>query len=252
MHLADRFSDDEMMFQKESEIMHWNRIMIYDDVQSFTQELKKMLQLVLPSAEIITATTAEEALANLESCDLLILDIELENNRNGIEFFRYLQKRVTPYLPVIFVSGYLYNVEKVFEVEADAYLMKPVTLSRLKLCLQRLSKKVKRDTILVSMKNNMVPVPTESILFIENDTRHAKYYHTDGTEFLSVSRFNDLSECLPEYFCHCHKSFYVNLYHVTSLHRYAFTLDNGKEVPISQSRYSEAKKLYIRFIGKVL
>ncbi len=232
--------------------MHWKKIMIYDDVESFTQELKEMLQSVLPDAEIIAVTTAEEALADLESCDLLILDIELENNRNGIEFFRYLQKRVTPYIPVIFVSGYLHNVERVFEVEADAYLMKPVTLSRLKLCLQRVSKKVKRDTILVSMKNNIVSVPTESILFIENNMRHARYYNTDGTELISVSRFNDLAGSLPEYFCHCHKSFYVNMYHVTSLHRYAFVLDNDKEVPISQSHYPYVKKLYIRFVGKVL
>ncbi|MGN0575843.1 MAG: LytR/AlgR family response regulator transcription factor [Ruminococcus sp.] len=232
--------------------MNWKRIIIYDDVQSFSQELKEMLQSVLPDAEIIAVSTADEALENLKNCDLLILDIELENNRNGIEFFKYLQKCVTPYLPVIFVSGYLHNVEKVFEVEADAYLMKPVTLSRLKLCLQRLSQKIKRDTILISMKNNIVSVPTESILFIENNMRHAKYFNTDGTELISVSRFNDLAGSLPEYFCHCHKSFYVNLYHVTSLRRYAFMLDNNKEVPVSQNYYQDTKKLYIRFIGKVL
>lgn len=232
--------------------MHWKKIMIYDDVESFTQELKEMLQLILPDAEIITVITAEEALANLEGCDLLILDIELENNRNGIDFFRYLQKRVIPYLPVIFISGYLHNVEKVFEVEPDGYLMKPVTLNRLKLCLQRLSKKIKRDKILVSVKNGVESLSIDKILFVENNMRHAKYYNTDGAEYLSISRFNDLSEILPEYFCRCHKSFYVNLYHVTSLHRYAFTLDNDKEVPISQSRYAESKKLYEMFIGKFL
>lgn len=232
--------------------MYWKRIMIYDDVQSFTQELKEMLQLILPGAEIITVTTAEEALANLEGCDLLILDIELENNHNGIKFFRYVQKRVIPYLPVIFISGYLHNVERVFEVEPDGYLMKPVTLNRLKLCLQRLSQKIRQDKILVSVKNGVKSFFTNEILFVENSMRYAKYYNTDGAEHLSISRFNDLSEILPEYFCRCHKSFYVNLYHVTSLHRYAFTLDNDKEVPISQSRYSETKKLYIRFIGKIL
>lgn len=232
--------------------MHWKKIMIYDDVESFTQELKEMLQLILPDAEIITVITAEEALANLEGCDLLILDIELENNRNGIDFFRYLQKRVIPYLPVIFISGYLHNVEKVFEVEPDGYLMKPVTLNRLKLCLQRLSKKIKRDKILVSVKNGVESLSIDKILFVENNMRHAKYYNTDGAEYLSISRFNDLSEILPEYFCRCHKSFYVNLYHVTSLHRYAFTLDNDKEVPISQSRYAESQKLYEMFIGKFL
>ena len=55
-----------------------------------------------------------------------------------------------------------------------------------------------------------------------------------------------------EYFCHCHKSVYVNQYHETLLRRYAFVLDNGKEVTISQSHYSDVKKLYIRFVGKVL
>jgi len=133
--------------------MQWKKIMIYDDIESFSQELKEMLRLILPDAEIITVTTSEEALSKLKICDLLILDIELENNHNGIDFFRYIQKRITPYLPVIFISGYLHNIENVFEVEPDGYLMKPVTLSRLKLCLKRLSQKIKRDKILVSVKN---------------------------------------------------------------------------------------------------
>lgn len=232
--------------------MYWKKILIYDDIQSFALELKDMLQQCLPEAEIITAAAAQEAIANLDNCDLLILDIELENNRSGIDFFKYIQKKINPYLPVIFISGYLHNVERVFETNASAYLIKPITLNRLELCLQMLAKKAKRDTILISMKNNLIAVPTESILFIENNMRHAKYYNTDGTQLLSVSGFNELSKLLPEYFCRCHKSFYVNLYHVKSLQRYAFTLDNNTEVPISQSRYTETKNLYIRFIGKIL
>lgn len=232
--------------------MQWKKIMIYDDIESFSQELKEMLRLILPDAEIITVTTSEEALSKLKICDLLILDIELENNHNGIDFFRYIQKRITPYLPVIFISGYLHNIENVFEVEPDGYLMKPVTLSRLKLCLKRLSQKIKRDKILVSVKNGVEILLADDILYIENNMRHAKYCKVDGTELLSVSRFNDLYEVLPKYFCCSHKSFYVNLYHVTSLHRYEFTLDNGKNVPVSQSHYAKSKKLYEMFIGKVL
>lgn len=232
--------------------MYWKKIMIYDDAESFVKELKEMLITLLPDAEIVTATTSEEALANMENCDLLFLDVELENNRSGIDFFQYTQKRVSPYLPVIFISGYIHNVEKIFAVEPDGYLIKPVTPSRLKLCLEMISKKTKKDKILIPIKNGMVTYNANDIMYIENDSRYARFYSQDGTELLSAIKFKDLSETIPEYFCHCHKSFYVNLYHVKSMQRYVFTLDDGCEVSVSQSKYSESKQLYTRFIGKVL
>lgn len=117
------------------------------------------------------------------------VNAELENNRNGIDFFRYLQKRVIPYLPVI--CGYLYNVnvEKVFEIEPDGYLIKPITLNHLKLCLQRLSKRIKRDKVLVSVKNGFESFLTDEILFIENNMRHAKYQKDNIEEFFVDSYF---------------------------------------------------------------
>lgn len=232
--------------------LHWKRIVIYDDVRSFAEELRNMLQLVLDDTEIITVNNSEDAVSAIEDCDLLMLDIGLENGNDGIEFLKELQNRQALSFQTVFISGYLHNVERVFEVEADGYLIKPVTLSRLKLCLQRLSRKTKRDTMLVPVKKGVVQVSLEKVLFAENVSRHVKFCNEDGTEIISTSRFADLEESVPEYFCRCHNSFYVNLHHVTSLKRYVFTMDNGCEIPVSQSRYTETKNIYTRFIGKML
>lgn len=232
--------------------MGWNKILIYDDVQSFSEELKKMLIAVECGAEIVTVDNSEDAIRAMEGCDLLILDIELENGHDGIEFFRKMKIREDLCFQTILISGYLHNVERAYEVEADSYLIKPVTEERLKLCLQRLRRKVRRNTALVAVKNGVVSLSMEKVLYIENISRHAKYYMEKGAETESVSPFSSLDESVPEYFCRCHKSFYVNMYHVASLQRYAFILDNGIEVPVSQSRYSETKNKYTRFIGKIL
>ncbi|MGN0632035.1 MAG: LytR/AlgR family response regulator transcription factor [Ruminococcus sp.] len=232
--------------------MGWNKIIIYDDVQSFAEELKNMLISAGCSAEIVTVDNSEDAVRAMDGCDLLILDIVLENGRDGIEFFRKMKKREDLCFQTILISGYLHNVERAYEVEADSYLIKPVTEERLELCLQRLLRKTKRDTALVTVKNGVVSLSMEKVLYIENSSRHAKYYVENGTETESISPFSSLEDTIPEYFCRCHKSFYVNMYHAASLQRYAFILDNGKEVPVSQSRYSETKNKYTRFIGKVL
>lgn len=232
--------------------LHWKRIVIYDDVRSFAEELRDMLQLVLDDTEIITVDNQEDAVSAIEDCDLLMLDIGLENGNDGIEFLKELQNRQDISFQTVFISGYLHNVERVFEVEADGYLIKPVTLSRLKLCLQRLSRKAKKDTILVPVKKGVVQVSLEKVLFAENNSRHVKFCNEDGTEIVSASRFSDLADSVPEYFCRCHNSFYVNLHHVTSLKRYVFTMDSGCEIPVSQSRYTETKNIYTRFIGKML
>lgn len=232
--------------------MGWNKIIIYDDVQSFAEELKKMLIAVECGAEIVTVDNSEDAVREMDGCDLLILDIELENGHDGIEFFRKMKSREDLCFQTILISGYLHNVERAYEAEADSYLIKPVSEERLKLCLQRLLRKVRRNTVLVAVKNGVVSLSMEKVLYIENISRHAKYYMENGTETESISPFSSLEESVPDYFCRCHKSFYVNMYHVASLQRYAFILDNGIEVPVSQSRYSETKNKYTRFIGKIL
>lgn len=232
--------------------MGWNKIIIYDDVKSFAEELKQMLMNAYCGAEIIAVDNSEDAAKAMEDCDLLILDIELENGHDGIEFFRKMKMRDDLCFQTILISGYLHNVERAYEAEADSYLIKPVTEERLKLCMQRLLRKAKRNTALVAVKNGFVSISMEKVLYIENISRHAKYYMENGSETESVSPFSSLDESVPEYFCRCHKSFYVNMYHAASLQRYAFIMDNGKEVPVSQSRYSKTKNKYTRFIGKIL
>lgn len=231
--------------------MYWKKIVIYDDILSFAEELKNKLESILTDSEIIAVSNREDAVSSMDGCDLLMLDIELENNNDGIEFFKELKKIQKLDFHIVFVSGYLNNVERVFEVDADGYLIKPVTISRLKLCLQRLSDRKKTNTILVKVKNGILSIKLEKVLYIENNARHIKFY-TEDDVIISSSRFSELEGLLPDSFCRCHNSFYVNLNHSASLHRYVFRLDNGKEVPVSQSRYSEAKSKYTSFAGKML
>jgi DNA-binding NarL/FixJ family response regulator len=68
-----------------------------------------------------------EALAQIPSCspDVVLVDISLSGDMNGIELVRQLQARL-PDLPVLVVSGYDESVytELVLQLGAKGYLMK--------------------------------------------------------------------------------------------------------------------------------
>lgn len=230
----------------------WKKIVIYDDVHSFAQSLKDLLISIDCAAEIVTVNNADDAAAAMDGCDLLMLDIELENGNDGIEFLNKMKKRDDLCFQSVLISGYIHNAERAYDAQADGYLIKPVTNSRLKLCLQRLSRKLKKNIAVITVKNGIVPISLEKILYIENISRHIVYHSENGTKTESAASFSSIEDTLPEYFCRCHKSFYVNLYYAASLKRYSFTLKNGSEVPVSQSKYSDTRKKYTQFIGEML
>ena len=50
------------------------------------------------------------------------------------------------------------------------------------------------------------------------------------------------------YFIQCHKSYAVNLMHISQLEKYEIILKNGTRLPISQSKYMETKSRYVDFL----
>lgn len=70
-------------------------------------------------------------------------------------------------------------------------------------------------------------------------------------EFLRVTKNGELEVSgllavqmrrLPPQFLRIHKSYAVNLAHVTSIRRFKATLQSGTELPISKEKYMQLKK----------
>ena len=66
--------------------------------------------------------------------------------------------------------------------------------------------------------------------------------------YMPLSRF---SENLPPYFLQCHKSFMVNMNHITSYEPHKFTLFTGGTVPIPVKKYKYVIQKYTDYINNI-
>ena len=84
--------------------------------------------------EVVTALNGDEALAKLdaEKPDLVILDVSMRREREGLEYLPLIKKRL-PHVKVIMVTGMEDDetIEAARSLGADDYITKPLVLEYL-------------------------------------------------------------------------------------------------------------------------
>lgn len=231
-------------------------ILIYDDQPAVCFELKCFLQQVLAPewADIHTACSMTEAqeLLTQRHFSIIFLDIELEEQNSGIDFAQGLQTS-DPDISLVYITAHIKYCEDIFQTDPSAFLLKPFTEERVRNVLSLIDSKRKRELILELhiSKNSVKKIQLDRISYIETINRRLTFY---DLECRKVHEFYGkklawISEQLPDSFLQCHQSICVNLKLVDKICRYHFTLRNGKQIPISQSRFQETKERYLAFLG---
>lgn len=107
-----------------------NSILIVDDEAHILQLYKEVFRREGYQAFIAPDVETARAQLEKETCDLVILDIELDED-NGLNFLKYL-KGARPNLPVILNSAYSIYKSDFHSWAADAYVVKTSDLEPLK------------------------------------------------------------------------------------------------------------------------
>ena len=155
-----------------------------------------------------------------------------------------------PALPVIFVAGKaedvfaalprpFFHIVRQYALEQD--------LAAVFEKIGRTGKKADRWQVFPS-GNGMIRVRQKEILYLESD-RHEIRVHCGPEEILfgeTLARWEE--ELKDKGFARIHKSFLVNLYHVSRLERESLTLDTGQKLYISKYRYPEVRRQFEQYI----
>lgn len=237
--------------------MRTNNYLIYDDDRVSCQKLHTILKQVISGTDITvyTASDKDEAYEMLKKdISVIFLDIQLENNQNGIEFAKYV-KNTYPEIKIIFVTAHIRYCEDIFNTSPSGFLLKPVTVSKMARTLSRLkiSEPSEKFIVINNSKNNICKVDLSNIAYIESSGRKLNFQNISGKILNQCSiKISSIGNELPDYFIRCHHSFYVNLNYVKDIHRYYFTLTNDKIIPISQTKFKLAKENFLKFVGELL
>ncbi len=234
-------------------------ILICDDQPLHIQEIQRQVQQLLPEQLAVTFHTAQgqqECFACIRqqggSDWILLMDIVLQEEQNGIEIARQMQQLV-PNAQLIFITGYIDWCTKAGRADPIYFLTKPLRREDLQFALQKALCNLRKEKLFFSVKGKELSVRTAEILYAERNLRQT-HIHTLGGETLQVSqKIEQLEQQLdPVQFASPHKSFLVNLQFVSNISAAGVQLENGETLPISHLRRSDFKKSYLRYAGQMI
>ena len=187
-------------------------------------------------------TSIEEA----EAFDLIFLDIVFEGE-NGIEVAKRIRK-ACPRVDIVFVTiepGYAVDG---YDIAPLHFLVKPVTPEKLDQALRRFLAKHESDKLLIKSKGALVTMSTDDIEYIEIFSHDILIHLSIGQPVSYTGTLMELESLLPlRGFARCHKSFIINLRHVSGISRYQVALTDGQTLPIGKSRYNQIQSDFVVF-----
>ncbi len=214
-----------------------------------------------------TAKKALEILARNKDTDMVLIDIMLKGEFDGIELARFINDKYS--IPFLFLTSHAdnYIFERAKSVKPHAYLLKPFNKRQvylaIELALKNFSNKVTENEILakkqfntsenhvLSIKeslflkknNHFERVHLQEILFLKADSNYCTIY-TKTDHFIYSVGLNKIEEQLPvTAFMRVHRSYVVNINSVSGFEgNMLYILDN--KIPVSKSRKEEVFKLF--------
>ena len=233
-----------------------------DDEPLALKQLAYYLEKV-PFFELVASCrSAMDAMRKLENveADVLFIDINMPD-LNGLDFVRSL---ANPPM-IVFTTAYQEHALEGYRVNAIDYLLKPFGMSD----ILRAAEKVKRqydlvhaatlspvdeyDAIFIRADYKVVRVLVKEIVYVEGYGEYLRIYlERQEKPLVAYLRMKEMEERLAGYnFMRIHKSYIVNLHHITEINKSRVVLDTGADIPIGDS-YRERLQQYVaaKFLGK--
>ncbi len=170
------------------------------------------------------AISIEEALQYLnEDIDLIILDINLDEERDGIWLANHIN--LNHNIPFIFLTAYSdkLTISKAIETDPYNYLIKPFQkpelFSAIELALHKYDKKIKtkqRESLLLKNIDKFDQVNINTILFIESKKNYL-FIYTENKEYKYRGTIKEFITQLTDVFVQVHRGFIVNIRFIESI-----------------------------------
>ncbi|MDQ7949228.1 MAG: LytTR family DNA-binding domain-containing protein [Pedobacter sp.] len=196
------------------------------------------------------------ALKNIHGpVDFIFLDIDMPKI-NGIELAKEIRSKTTK---LIFTTAYTKYALEAFEVHADAYLLKPYSLGKFMITMNRLlpfptavPTAVKQDFFFVKNKEENLKITKVNycdIVALES-RRNDLLIYTSQKKILTYMSLAEMIKALQDFqaFVQVHRSFVINQDHIESVTGNQLKLTNGIELTIGET----FRKEFNQFLAKRL
>ncbi len=199
-----------------------------------------------------TFLSASEMVSSMhtEEYGLLLLDI-LMPGVSGMEAARAIRTFDSDVKIVFLTSSPDYAVEG-YAVNAMDYLLKPVNRQRFVALMDRLvSEDYKRsESLHIKTTSGAAKILLSALAYVEVRDKFLYFHMNDGS--VRQSRAS-LAEYEPNLLSHSnflkvHRSYIVNLWHMSELTADSFVTFGGETIPISRLLYSNVRQVYMDYL----
>lgn len=236
------------------------RIAICDDNEKFAEQLEDYIFEYTSnhsiSADTFVFTSGEELIKNfsVESAyDLLFLDIEL-GETTGIELGKQIREKMkNETTQIVFVSSKENYAIQLFDIRPLNFLVKPVEYKKLEYVMDEYDRlyKFQHNYFEYNIGKQRFRVNEQSIIYFQSQGKKIQMITQEGDrEF--YGKLSDVLENLNEHsFISVHKSYVINMRHVSEYGRDSILMINGDWIPISRAmRNSISQKIIENEWGK--
>lgn len=180
--------------------------------------------------------------------DLLIFDIEM-GQLSGMELAADIRRKDEE-IPILFVTGYDSYMAQGFEVAALHYLLKPLKEEKLFAVLDKFNKnrmkKEQEEKLLLRTEQGPLSLPVSRIWYIEARAHQCILYTEEESHVLCASISEMVGNlCGRREFVRCHRSYVVNVQHISAIVKPELVLDDKRRIPVSRSAEKEVNQAFI-------
>ena len=208
-------------------------------------------------------TNADELLSMIREenyvPDVIFMDIYMRDKQGnmasfGMEAASELRNMEYRGKLVFLTTSREYALEA-FDVDADQYLVKPVSENKLSVLMNKLLSDVeeeRRKFILLKIEGRLVRVSVNDIVCCEAQGKTQWLYLANGTQCRLRMSMAEIYELLSYYqeFARIGVAYIVNLGYIGSLNAKEIHMDNGKKIYLPRGAYKGLREQYFSYYCK--
>ncbi|MGN0466316.1 MAG: LytR/AlgR family response regulator transcription factor [Lachnospiraceae bacterium] len=187
----------------------------------------------------------------------LIIFMDMQQQwENSLKKIREIEQW-TKNVVVIFIFGDGYNayIEEIFDINPIYLLVKPIKRESFEkaidFALTKMGNNKEESYIVIRRRGEKKKIYYHEIYYIERNLRKTEICCV-MENYECYEKLSSLEERLGENFVRCHNSFIVNLACVKSVKRNELILNNGKCIPVSNSKSKLTREAAIRYLEGVM
>lgn len=231
--------------------MKETKVLVVEDEIIIADNICDTLQCLGFSA-LEPALNYTEAIALIETSkpDIAILDIQLSGNKTGIDLAKKINEEYN--FPFIFLTSNAdaITLNEAKKVMPHAYLIKPFSKEELYTTIEIVrnnflmkDEELKNDNgtsdnaLFVKLKDALVKLHFDDILYIKSAHVYVEIVLKNQKKHLIRASLNEFLNKLNDRFVQVHRSYIINLDHITQIKSSILLIDN-ENIPISK-KYKE-------------